>query len=249
MVLGLEAGERVDTLPSSHPLKIIQSKNYLAYSTDALFLAKFAHLRGLAKETVVDLCTGNGVLPLCLADRYPAEIWGVEIQAPLCDMARRSVALNGFEERIHILEASITEAPEKLGHDMCDIITCNPPYFKVFPASLKNPKPAKAQARHELSMTLTDVFRVSRVLLKNRGQLFMVHRPDRLQELMVAGEAFGFGLQRLRFIHPKPGTLANMVLLAWRKNGGQHGLKVEAPAIMYDEADELNPVVRAELYE
>ncbi|MCB6946141.1 methyltransferase domain-containing protein, partial [[Eubacterium] rectale] len=115
-------------------LRIVQSPSVFAFSLDAVLLVKFAWLP-IQKGKVLDLCTGNGVIPLLLSSRTKAEITGVEIQERLWDMAKRSVAYNGLEDRIRIIHGDLKEMPDVLGCSKFDVVTCNPPYF---PSQTKN---------------------------------------------------------------------------------------------------------------
>lgn len=229
----LAEDERLDSLPRDG-LFIIQSAKHFAYCTDSLLLADFVRLRNRAGQRLLDLCSGNGVIPLCLAKRYPAEILGVEVQEKAVSMAQRSFAINDLSERLVMHQMNLKDAPQAFGHDQFDAITCNPPYFTLADHPIAHHDLGQARARHEIDMTLSDIFLVSRILLKTRGKLFMVHRPERLQELMRLSAAYHFGLERLRFVYPKLDANSNMVLLEWIKGGGQKGSKILPPLVIYE---------------
>lgn len=221
--------ERADYL-LTNDLKIIQSKEVFSFSMDAVLLAKFAYLP-LKKGRVIDLCTGNGVIPLLLSARTEAQIEGVEIQARLYDMARRSVEWNNLEEQIKLHHLDLKLAPEQLGHGVYDVVTCNPPYMSA-ETGRTNQNEHYAYARHELLCTLEDVIRASSQLLRPGGKAAFVHRPHRLLDLLTLMRQYKLEPKRLRFIHPKLGKEANMILVEGTKDG-QPELRLLPPLIVY----------------
>lgn len=239
--------ERIDFL-GKKPLKIIQSKAYFAFSTDTLFLVDFMKVRSDNRHVIVDFCTGNGVVPLLLSERTSAQLYGIEIQTKIADLARRSVKLNQLEEQITIIEDNIRNAGQHFNINSIDVISCNPPYFKRYQSSSINPNDHKALARHELAMVVEDIFYQASRLLRGKGKLFLVHRPERLNELIVLGEKYHLALKRLRFVHPKRSTEANTVLVEFHKEGQMKGLKVLPPLIAHDEDNQYSEEVKRILY-
>lgn len=239
--------ERIDYLPGQ-ALKIIQSDDTFALSTDTMFLGHFAHVRAPKHQRVLDFCTGTGALPLLLSTKTAGQIEGIELQPKLADMARRSVALNGLSERIQIRTGNITQAKTWYPINSIDLITCNPPYFKRYPNSTMNPNSQKALARHEVAMTLEDVFDQAKVLLRDKGKLCLVHRPERLSEMQALGRAYGFSLKRLALIYPRSGANANTVLVEFMKHGKESGLTILPPIIVYDEDNHYTPETQAIFY-
>lgn len=240
-------GERVDRL-IPQALDIIQAKDAFMFSIDALLLADFANIRPKRRQQIVDFCSGNGVLPLLLAKKTDAPIAGIEIQAEMADMARRSIAGNQLEDQLTIHTANIQEAHTLFQKDTVDVITCNPPYFKLYEESRLNPSDRKALARHEIAMTLEDVFVQARHLLRGKGKLYVVHRPERLSELIVLGQQYQLILKRLQFIYPKPGQPAKTILLEFMKNGQEKGLVVLPPFYTQTIDDEYTPEARRIIY-
>lgn len=226
--------ERIDQM-IQFDRQIIQSDDTFALSTDTLFLAYFARVRRRSKQKIVDFCSGNGALPLLLSSWTAAPIFGVEIQEDLADMSRRSVQLNGLGEQIQIITANIRVIENYFQRESMDLITCNPPYFKVYPDSWINPNDKKALARHELTMTLEDIFAKAFYLLKDRGRLCVVHRPERLTELIVNGSKYHLVPKRIRLVYPKPNKSSNMVLIDFIKNGKEKGLDILPPLYVYQE--------------
>lgn len=245
--MDLKVNERIDRLIPQQ-LEIIQSVDTFAFSLDAILLAHFTQVRPKAKQQVVDFCSGNGVIPLLLSAKTAASIAGIEIQPDVADMARRSVKLNNLEAQITIHQASITDAGAIFKKDSVDIVTCNPPYFKVYPESKINPNEAKALARHEITMTIEDIFSNAYNILRDRGKLYVVHRPERLSELIVVGHQYKMTLKRLQLVYPKQGRNAKTVLLEFMKNGQEKGLNILQPIITQKENGEYSDEMRVLIY-
>lgn len=244
MVL-LKDDERLDYLLAEE-LRIIQSPSVFAFSLDAVLLARFAYLP-TKKGSIVDLCSGNGVVPLLMSAKTHVPIIGVEIQERLYDMAIRSIAYNDLEERISMVHGDLKEAPEKLGYEKHSVVTCNPPYF-VTPSNKElNMNEHLAIARHEIHCTLEDCIRASSELLKQGGKAAFVHRPGRLLDLVTLMRKYRLEPKRLRFVYPKMGKEANTVLIEGMKDGAPD-LKILPPLFVYDEQGEYTAEVREMLY-
>ena len=237
--------ERLDYL-LAEDLRIIQSPSVFAFSLDAVLLARFAYLP-IQKGNIIDLCSGNGVIPLLLSKKTKAKITGVEIQERLYGMAVRSVAHNELEEHIQMIHGDIKAMPEVLGHGKYDVVTCNPPYFLSSSAEVVNPNEYLAIARHEILCTLEDVVRVSSQLLRQGGKAAFVHRPERLMDILTLMRHFQLEPKRLQFVYPKSGKESNTILVEGIKNGNA-GLKVLPPLFVYDHQNEYTPEVREILY-
>ncbi|MBB6679164.1 tRNA1(Val) (adenine(37)-N6)-methyltransferase [Cohnella lubricantis] len=225
----LQPGERVDDL-LTYEMKIIQSAEVFSFSLDAVLLARFAGVP--QRGRVLDLCTGNGVVPLLLATRTKADIDGVEIQPRLADMARRSVALNGLGPRIRIIEADLKQYAGT-GNGIYDAITVNPPYMPVGTGEHKE-NAHVALARHEIGCTLEDVAAAAMRLVRTGGRVSMVHRPSRLAEIAEMLRRYRLEPKRIRFVHPRAGAEANMVLIEALRDGKPE-LRVQPPLIVYGE--------------
>lgn len=243
----LKPGERWDRL-MREDLDIIQSADHFAFSIDALLLADFAQTKASARSVTVDFCTGNGVLPLVLAQRTQGKVYGIEWQEDVADMAQRSVCHNHLEDQVQIIQGNIRRARDYFAHDSVDLITCNPPYFKVYPQSPLNPNDSKAVARHELLMTAEDIFQRAKILLKSRGKLYLVHQVERLPELLLLADKHRLQLKRLRLVYPLPGREAHIVLLEFIKNGQAKGLRAEPPLYIHDQEGHYSKEVAAVLY-
>lgn len=220
--------ERADDL-LRNDLKIIQSDDVFSFSLDAVLLARFCSVP--ARGRIMDLCTGNGVVPLLVSTRTQAELWGVEIQERLADMAARSVRMNGLENRIHILNGDLKEIHHSVGVGTYDLVTVNPPYLPV-KAGEQNTNVHFAAARHEIFCTLEEVVAACSRLAKYGGKVAMVHRPGRLVDILSLMRQYRLEPKRVRFVHPKVGDEANMVLVEAIRDG-KPDLRMLPPVIVY----------------
>lgn len=230
--------ERIDDL-LTHELGIIQSDEVFSFSMDAVLLARFAQVPKYGK--ILDLCTGNGVIPLLLSTRTSGKIEGIEIQPRLADMARRSVEMNGLQERITIREGDLRELVKETGHGAYDAITVNPPYMPLTGGDLKI-NAHQAIARHEIHCTLEDVAAASMRLVRPGGKVFLVHKPQRLGEILTIFRAYRLEPKAIRFVHPRMGAEANMVLVEALRDG-KPDVRVLPPLIVYDEQGQYCPEI------
>lgn len=223
--------ERIDDL-QRNGYRIIQKKNGFCFGMDAVLLSGFARVK--EGETAVDLGTGTGIIPILLEAKTEGKHFtGLEIQEEVAEMAARSVALNGLEERVTIIRGDIKEASQIFGKASFDVVTSNPPYMND-QHGLKNPQEMKAISRHEVLCTLDDVCREAAALLKPGGRFYMVHRPHRLAEIISTLKEYKLEPKRMKLVHPFIDKDANMVLIE-AVRGGKSMIKVEAPIIVYRE--------------
>ncbi len=214
-------------------LKIVQNKNYFNFSLDSILLPNFAPITENTKN-ILDLCTGNAPVPLVLTTKTNAKIIGVELQKEVFELAKESVEINNLSTQISLINDNINNIVTKYETDTFDLITCNPPYFKHSEQSITNDNEIKSIARHEIHMELEDVFKISKKLLKNGGSICMVHRTDRLMEIIEKMKKNNIEPKRIQFIYPKMNSESNLVLVDGRKNG-KVGLKVLAPLYVHNE--------------
>jgi tRNA1(Val) A37 N6-methylase TrmN6 len=230
--------ERIDDL-MTHDLKIIQSDEVFSFSLDAVLLARFCTVPMRGK--IMDLCTGNAVIPLLLSTRTKATIHGVEIQERLADMAMRNIALNKLEAQIEIAYGDLKQAHEIYGFGQYDLVTVNPPYLPIV-AGVQNTNEHFAAARHEIHCTLEDVVACCAKLVRAGGKIAMVHRPSRLVDITVLMRQHRLEPKRIRFVHPRIGEEANMVLIEAIKDGKPE-VRLLPPVIAFkndrDYSDEL----------
>ncbi|MFZ3591012.1 tRNA1(Val) (adenine(37)-N6)-methyltransferase [Bacillus sp. DJP31] len=241
----LHDDERLDYL-LAEDLRIIQSPSVFAFSLDTVLLARFVYVP-IQKGNLIDLCTGNGVIPLLLSSRTKGAITGVEIQERIYKMAKRSIEYNQLEGQINIIQGNIKDMPLKLGHGKYDIVTCNPPYFPTPPSSEKNNNEHLAIARHEIYCNLEDVVRVSSQLVRPGGKVAFVHRPGRLLDILTLMRTYRLEPKRLQFVYPKLGRDANTILIEGIKDG-HPDLKVLPPLIVYNESGEYTKELHLILY-
>lgn len=247
MTVKLYGDERIDQL-MRYNMEIIQSKSVFSFSIDALLLDHFSYTPSHSRAKIVDLCSGNGVLPLTLSQKSKSKIIGLELQPRLVDMARRSVELNGLSEQIEIVQADLTDAFDYIPKDFVDVITCNPPYFEWSETSRKNPNEHLAVARHEIHTTLEEVIRITSGLLKMNGRAFFVYRPNRLIEMIDLFRACHLMPKKLQFVYPKKDSESNMILVEVIKHGKKSGLKILPPLYLHDENGDYLPEIKEIIY-
>ena len=243
----LKADERIDQL-YSQDVQIIQSPSCFAFSLDAVLLADFVRANHRHRLQTVDLCAGNGAVGLFLHDKLGGQFKEVELQERIADMAQRSIELNGLTDRYQVLNMNINDVFTVIPKDSADVVLCNPPYFPVTPQSQKNPNQYLAIARHEIKTNLAMVAHQMSGLLKMNGHGYLVHRPDRISEILRTLEENRLVPKRLRFIYPKPDRDANMVLIEVIKDGNPGGQKVIPPLIVSDDQGNYRSEVRKLLY-
>lgn len=225
--------EVLNDLVNYRNLKIYQNTDWFLFSLDSVLLPNFVTLNKNIK-TVMDLGTGNAPIPLILSTKTNAKIIGVEIQKDVYELAKKNVEYNHLEDRIELYNLDMKNLKNYFLPDSMDVITCNPPYFKVSEQSNLNEDIHKVIARHEKMVTLDDVIQISRYLLKNNGVLALVHRTDRFLDILRLCSQYGLEVKKIRFIYPKVETESNMILVEARKNGGT-GLKVLPPLYVHEE--------------
>lgn len=210
-------------------LKIYQDSEKFKFSLDSLLLAEFVDIKN-SDTQIVDFCSGNAPIPLILASKYHKRIIGIEIQKDIYELAIKSIKENNMVNMVEIINANVKDATQYLKSNTIDVITCNPPFFKVNKTTLVSKDFEKAQARHEISITLEEIFKIATNLLKSNGKFYLVHRPERLQEIMKYASNCQLAVKEIKFISSYSEDYAIMVLLKFVKNG-QIGTKVSTKVI------------------
>lgn len=211
-------------------LKIYQDTDAFNFSIDSMLLASFATITKKVNN-ICDLCTGNAPIPLYLTLRSKANIKCVEVQKNSYDLAIKSILENKLENQIEVINDNLIGISNTIGKSKFDLVTCNPPYFKVGDHNI-NPNDKKAIARHEVLATLDDIVKEASILLNSKGYFAMVHRPLRLIEIIDTFRKYKIEPKRLQFIYPKFGSECNHILIEGIKDGAP-GLKVLDPIFVY----------------
>lgn len=214
-------------------IKIVQDKDYFNFSLDSILLPNFVEITRKTKK-ILDMCTGNAPIPLILSMKTDAKIYGVELQKEVYDLAKETIKINNLDNQIELINDNIKNLKKIFDTETFDIITCNPPYFKKKDDSIINENKVKSIARHEIEMELEDVMIISKALLKNEGSLTLVHRTDRLIEIIELMKKHNIEPKRMRLIYPKVNMESNLVLIDGRKNG-KEGLKILPPLYIHND--------------
>ena len=241
----LKENERIDDLEYNN-LKIIQNEKGFCFGIDSVLISDFARdIKNNSKG--VDLGTGTGIISILLASKTNlSKIIGIEVQEDVADMAKRSVKLNNLQDKIKILNINIKEIlsnkkeknilendTEILKRDSFDFIVTNPPYKKLETGKI-NESEYKYISRHEITATLEDFVQVSKYLLKDKGSIYMVHRPDRLVDILNIMRKYKLEPKKIRFVHSMENKEPSLVLIKAVKNANVF-LRIEKPLIIYDE--------------
>ena len=214
-------------------MKIYQNTDWFSFSLDSVLLPNFVTLRKNVKN-IIDLGTGNAPIPLILTTRTNAKITAVEIQKDVYELAKKTVELNKLDDRIELINIDILDLKSIYESDSFDVVVSNPPYFKLNESSNVNDDIHKIIARHEKCLNLEQLAYMAKYLLKNNGVFAMIHRTDRLIEIINVLSKNNLQVKKLRFIYPKEDTESNMVLVEATKNGNV-GLKLLPPLYVHDE--------------
>ncbi len=232
----LKDGERIDDIGFGN-FRLIQDPKEFCYGIDSVLLADFVSKRaGVSLDTVVDMGTGTGVIPLILCHKTDVKrVIGVELQESAYDKAVRNSLLNCTKDRVNFVLGDVNDVEFGWGSELkekADAVVSNPPYFKAG-GGIKSEVSAKAAARHETTATLEDFMKCAAYLLKARGELFMVHRPSRLVDICCFGRLAGLETKEIRMISPTSDEIPNIILVKLIKGGGSE-LKILPPIAVYD---------------
>lgn len=221
---------------------IVQNTQMFNFSLDSVLLPNFVTLNKNIKN-ILDIGCGNAPIPLILSTKTSALITGVEIQKDVYDLAVKSVKINNLENQINIINADINELYNKFETESFDVITCNPPFFKVSEQSNLNKSDYKTIARHEVKLNLDDIFKISKKLLKNNGYIAIVHRPERLLDILESMKKYNIEPKKIQFIYPKTNMESNILLVEGKKNGNK-GLKILPPIYTHLENGEYTEQIK-----
>lgn len=236
--------ERIDKIGFSD-LQIIQNPNSFCYGIDAVILADFAKIK--QKANVIDLGTGNGIIPLILSHKSKSnKIIGIEIQEEAFELAKRNIKLNGSEKKIELYKMDAKAAPEFFGQGSFSAVVSNPPYMSNN-SGIKNINSAKSISRHETTADLSDFLEVANKLLIDKGDLFLVHRPLRLVDIIYFARLNNLEPKRIRFIHPNKNEKPNIMLIHCVKNARPE-LRFLKPLYVYNSSGKFTKEIN-QIYE
>ncbi|WP_028042585.1 tRNA1(Val) (adenine(37)-N6)-methyltransferase [Candidatus Stoquefichus massiliensis] len=212
-------------------MKIIQRKDMFNFSLDTVLLANFCTLNKDINE-IIDFGTNNAAIPLLLTRRTDKKIIGIEIQEEAVKLAKKNVEMNHLDHQIQIIHSDIKEYVK---HEQMKVklIVCNPPFFKVGERSNLNDNEYLQIARHEIKISLDEIIKCAATILDNKGRFAMVHRPDRMIEIINCMQKYGIEPKRVRFVYPKVGRESHIFLIEGMYKGNK-GLKIESPLYAHE---------------
>jgi len=205
--------------------KIVQNSDYFKFSLDSMLLANFVNIN-MADSKLLDFCTGNCPIPIILSNSIK-NIVAFEVQKEIYELGDESLTLNNINN-VKLINDDIKNIGNYYEEGYFDIITCNPPYFKVIDSSRINDNNVKAIARHEILIKLEDIVSLAYKFLRDKGKLYIVYRPDRLMELLKLFDKYKFGVKKLQCCYNNSESLSSMILIEAMKNG-HDDLKILAP--------------------
>ena len=225
MNISLKENERIDDL-EFEGLKIIQNKEGFCFGIDSVLLTDFAkEIKSNSK--VIDLGSGTGIIPVLLSAKTKNTTFvGIEVQEAVAEMSKRSILLNELQDRIEIKNMNILDIKNTYKKSSFDAVTTNPPYKKLN-TGLVNDNDKKLISRHEVTASLEDFIRTSNYLLKNFGELYMVHRPDRLVDILYFMRKYNIEPKKIKFVYPNKSKGTNLILIK--------GVKCGKPFLKFEE--------------
>lgn len=234
--------EVINYLLGYENLKIYQNTDMFNFSLDSVLLPNFVTISAKAKK-ILDIGTGNAVIPIIMSTKTKANIDAVEIQKEVYELGKKSIELNKLNDQIKIYNEDIKEFYKNKESDIYDTITCNPPFFKISDFSHVNSSDYKTIARHEVRLNLEDIMIIAKKLLKNNGNIAIVHRTDRLIDIIETMKKHNIEPKKIRLVYPKIGMESNILLIEGVKNG-KPGLKVLSPLLSHGSNDEYTEQIK-----
>lgn len=250
LFLGGKMSRRLDDL-NLNGIKIYQETDYFCFGIDSVLIANFINSNS-SKNNIIDLCSGSGVISIIMSQKIKSnKIFAVELQNEMFELLDINIKYNNLEDKIYGINCNINDLQyikvqlnQKIGIDKVDIIVSNPPYKEVG-TGITNENSIKYIARHEEKCKLEDIFNVSSNLLKSKGKLYIVHKPERLPDLFELARKYKLEPKKLRFVHPYKDKAPSIVLIEYVKDGGRE-LKILDPLIEYKDdgsyTDEINEI-------
>ncbi len=223
-------------------MKIIQRADHFSFSIDSLLVSEFATITRTTKN-IVDLGTGNGVIPLFLSKKTKAHITGIEIQKISSELAKRNIELNNLADQISIINDDMKNWRNYFKKGSVDLVVTNPPFFKFFGEEKQlNDLDQLSLARHEISINLDSLIETASNLLKDKGYFTMVHRVDRLIDIIETMKKYSIEPKKIQFCYTKIEKEGKILLIEGVKNGNPN-LRVLPPLIAHDDNGEYSKVI------
>ena len=195
---------------------IFQDNEGFKFSLDSILLAEFAKFKESNKQ-VLDACSGNCAIPLIMSTYNDSHYDAFEIQKEVYELGKKSIEYNKLDN-INLINDDVNNIDKYFNNDYFDVITCNPPFFKMGDKKVININSKKAIARHEISFKLEDIFKIAKKHLKDQGLLYIVHRPERIDELFVYANKYNINIKCLQLITTKKDEKPSIVLVKCVKN-------------------------------
>lgn len=244
--------ERIDEL-NINGKKIIQNTDYFLFGMDSVLIANMIK-KTKNNMSVVDLGTGSAVIPILLSQKTNVrKIIGVEIQPEMYDLAIKNIELNNLKEKVNVINMDLTDVKtlkkhilEMTGKEEIDIVVSNPPYKEVG-TGIMNETDVKYIARHEVSCTLEDIFKTSRAILSSKGKLYVVHKPERLVDLITVARKYKLEAKNITFMQPTINKAPSLVLIEYVKDGGNE-CRVSKVLIEFDSSGNYTQEIK-EIYD
>lgn len=224
-------------------IKVFQKENTFRFSLDSILLGDFVKVN-LRSNRLLELGCGSGAVLFYLTLKTNIKLHGVEIQKDLADLALRGIEYNKFEEQIEIHHDDIKNLPEIFPPSHFDIVVSNPPFFKNNDFNMINKKYSLSTARHEIFIDLENIIITAKKMLKTNGQFYMIHRTNRLEEIILLMSKHNFVIKRLRFVYTKHGKDSLMVLIEARSNGKIGNMKIEEPFYIFNDKEEYTDEIK-----
>lgn len=221
-------------------MEIIQRKDMFNFSLDTVLLSNFCTINKEV-DCIVDFGTNNAAIPLLLSRRTDKKIIGIEIQGEAVEIAQKNVSLNHLDNQIDIYHEDIQEFVKEARK--CKLVVCNPPFFKVGEKSNLNENEYLQIARHEIKIDLEGIIKSAATILDNKGRVAMVHRPDRMVEIITLMQKYEIEPKRIQFVYPKVGKDSHIFLIEGMYKGNK-GLKIEQPLYAHNDDGSYSKEVR-----
>ncbi|WP_105300742.1 tRNA1(Val) (adenine(37)-N6)-methyltransferase [Anaerococcus marasmi] len=217
--------KKLDYLPRTN-IKMIHVDGSYSFGVDSIILGDFAKMK--KDKVALDIGSGSGVLSFLTNSLYGLKkVYAVEIQKAKADLLRDNISLNNIEN-IELINDDLNNIDFK--ENFLDYIITNPPYYKITD-NIGNKEEEFLISRQEKYLTLEDIFDFSNKTLKDKGKLFMIHKPERMVEIF--NKSGNLKPKRIRFVESRVYEKPQFILIEFVKNA-RDGLKIEDPLVIYE---------------